>query len=94
MTSPKVSFCVGGQVFSIRQELLNSGPNTRLSSLATNDDNPVEIDRPRDCFGGILNWYVTGELHIPANVCPGEFKKELEYWKVDAHYLSECCYFR
>ena len=94
MTSPKACFCVGGQIFTIRQELLNSGPKTRLSTLSAKNDNPVVIERPRECFGAILNWYVMGELHIPPNVCPGEFKKEMEYWEVDVNYLSDCCYFR
>ena len=88
------SFSVGGQTFSISRELLDSGPNTRLSTIATKGNELVELDRPRDSFGAILNLYITGELHIPPNVCPGEFKKEMEYWKIDVQSLSDCCFFR
>ena len=90
----RVRFDVGGQAFSISKDLLDSGPRSRLSTFSTKSEEPAEIDRPRDSFGAILNWYITGQLHIPPNVCPGEFKTEMEYWNIDVQCLSDCCYYK
>ena len=90
----RLNFIVGGQSFSISKDILDSGPRTHLTMLGTKCGEPEMIDRPRDCFTAILNWYNTGQLHIPPNVCPGEFKTELEYWNIDEQSLAECCYYK
>ncbi|KAK6041165.1 hypothetical protein COOONC_21330 [Cooperia oncophora] len=33
----------------------------------------------------ILNYYRTGKLHYPTNVCGPLFEEELEFWGLDAN---------
>ena len=54
----------------------------------------IFFDRPFAPFEAILEYYQTGELHIPSNLCPKSFLKELEFWKIDAECMQHCCRFR
>ena len=36
-------------------------------------------------FGQILNYYRTGKLHYPTDVCGPLFEEELEYWGLDTN---------
>ncbi|XP_059164000.1 potassium voltage-gated channel subfamily A member 1-like [Physella acuta] len=49
------------------------------------------IERHAQSFGAILDFYQTGELHLPTDVCPSIFKRELEAWEVDWTQMSTCC---
>lgn len=95
----RVNLNVSGTKFEIDPRCLEKEPFQKLPRLvfdARKDGNEQElsIDRPSDSFAAILTYYQTGELHIPTGVCPGAFRKELEYWEIGADNLSECCIFR
>ena len=36
-------------------------------------------------FAQILNYYRTGKLHYPTDVCGPLFEEELEYWGLDTN---------
>jgi len=36
-------------------------------------------------FGQILNYYRTGKLHYPTDVCGPVFEEELEFWGLDSN---------
>uniref|UniRef100_A0A0R3RHF8 Ion_trans domain-containing protein n=1 Tax=Elaeophora elaphi TaxID=1147741 RepID=A0A0R3RHF8_9BILA len=40
----------------------------------------------------ILNYYRTGKLHYPTNVCGPLFEDELEFWGLDANQVEPCCW--
>lgn len=75
-------------------------PATRLSrlteALANYDPMMGEyfFDRHPGVFGQILNYYRTGKLHYPTDVCGPLFEEELEFWGLDANQVSEtwACY--
>ena len=95
----RINLNVSGTKFEIDPRCLEKEPFQRLPRMvfdARKDGNEQElsIDRPSDSFAAILTYYQTGELHIPTGVCPGAFRKELEYWEIGADSLSECCIFR
>ena len=58
------------------------------------------IRKPADCdssrhpvvFGQILNYYRTGKLHYPTDVCGPLFEEELEYWGLDSNQVEPCCW--
>ncbi|XP_067658119.1 voltage-gated potassium channel KCNC1-like [Haliotis asinina] len=50
------------------------------------------IERNAGCFEAILEYAQHGILHLPVNVCPNTFQRELEFWKVDARVMAPCCY--
>ena len=46
------------------------------------------ISRHPGVFGQILNYYRTGKLHYPTDVCGPLFEEELEYWGLDSNQVS------
>ena len=40
-------------------------------------------------FAQILNYYRTGKLHYPTDVCGPLFEEELEYWGLDSNQVRE-----
>ena len=43
-------------------------------------------------FSQILNYYRTGKLHYPTDVCGPLFEEELEYWGLDSNQVEPCCW--
>ena len=43
-------------------------------------------------FAEILNYYRTGKLHYPSNVCGPLFEEELEFWGLDSNQVEPCCW--
>ena len=85
---------VGGFRFETYRTTLKKIPATRLSrlteALANYDPvlNEYFFDRHPGVFAQILNYYRTGKLHHPTNVCGPLFEEELEFWGLDANQVS------
>ena len=45
----------------------------------------ILIFRHPGVFAQILNYYRTGKLHYPTDVCGPLFEEELEYWGLDSN---------
>ena len=39
-----------------------------------------------------MNYYRTGKLHYPTDVCGPLFEEELEYWGLDSNQVEPCCW--
>ena len=50
------------------------------------------FDRHPGVFAQILNYYRTGKLHYPTDVCGPLFEEELEFWGLDANQVEPCCW--
>lgn len=89
--SNRVTLNVGGIRFETYKSTLRKIPATRLSrlteALANYDPllNEYFFDRHPGVFAQILNYYRTGKLHYPTNVCGPLFEEELEFWGLDAN---------
>ena len=73
-----VTFIVSGYWFEISCKCLEGEPSQRLPLMvkeAKKYGKPLmfNIDRPAERFAAIVAYYQTGELHIPAGVCPAAF---------------------
>ena len=83
---------------SLDKATLKKIPATRLSRLTealSNYDsvlNEFYFDRHPGVFAQILNYYRTGKLHYPTDVCGPLFETELEYWGLDANQVEPCCW--
>lgn len=90
----RVVLNVGGIRFETYKQTLKKIPATRLSrlteALANYDPllNEFFFDRHPGVFAQILNYYRTGKLHYPTNVCGPLFEDELEYWGLDPNQVS------
>lgn len=89
---------VGGIRYETYKATLKKIPATRLSrlteALANYDPvlNEYFFDRHPGVFAQILNYYRTGKLHYPTDVCGPLFEEELEFWGLDSNQVEPCCW--
>lgn len=95
---------VGGHKHETHMSTLRNFPDTRLSwmvespltkaSNSSDDGKPVEyfFDRHPGVFVHVLNYYRTGKLHCPADVCGPLFEEELNFWGIDELQMEPCCW--
>lgn len=94
----RVILNVGGIRHETYKATLKKIPATRLSRLTeavSNYDgvlNEYFFDRHPSVFAQILNYYRTGKLHYPTDVCGPLFEEELEFWGLDANQVEPCCW--
>jgi potassium voltage-gated channel Shaw-related subfamily C protein 1 len=97
-TEYRVILNVGGVRHETYKHTLKKIPATRLSRLTTNLANydPVLneyfFDRHPGVFALVLNYYRTGTLHYPLDVCGPLFEEELKYWGLDPNEVEPCCW--
>ncbi len=91
---------VGGIRHEVCRATLHRVPGSKLASLETlvnhfrRKSNEYYFDRHPGVFSAILNFYRTGELHLPNDVCNFLLKNELEYWEIDETLIEDCCWMR
>ena len=97
-------FNIGGKRYETFLSTLRAIPGTRLSWIADNYHllrhsplhNPVKdeyfFDRNPTCFEAIVNYFRTGQLHYPNNVCGHVFESELKFWGVEEEQMQTCCW--
>ena len=94
----KVVINVGGQRFTTFQFTLKRVPNSRLAELDTSDPSydaqcqEYFFDRSPKLFEPIMDFYRTGELHMPHCLCGPAMKKELDYWGIEDSSFATCCW--
>ncbi|XP_056604930.1 potassium voltage-gated channel subfamily C member 2 isoform X2 [Triplophysa dalaica] len=55
-------------------------------------NNEYFFDRHPGVFAYVLNYYRTGKLHCPADVCGPLFEEELSFWGIDETDVEPCCW--
>ncbi|XP_031836395.1 potassium voltage-gated channel protein Shaw [Nomia melanderi] len=94
----RVILNVGGVRHETYKSTLKKIPATRLSrlteALANYDPilNEYFYDRHPGVFAQVLNYYRTGKLHYPTDVCGPLFEEELEFWGLDSNQVEPCCW--
>ncbi|XP_035273884.1 potassium voltage-gated channel subfamily C member 1a isoform X3 [Anguilla anguilla] len=93
---------VGGTRHQTYRSTLRTLPGTRLAWLAEPDahghfdyDPKIDeffFDRHPGVFAHILNYYRTGKLHCPADVCGPLYEEELAFWGIDETDVEPCCW--
>ncbi|XP_051525141.1 potassium voltage-gated channel subfamily C member 4-like [Myxocyprinus asiaticus] len=100
--SDKIIINVGGTRHETYRSTLMTLPGTRLAWLADTDNpdadagktstNEFFFDRHPGIFAYVLNYYRTGKLHCPADVCGPLFEEELAFWGIDETDVEPCCW--
>ena len=100
----RLIFNIGGQRHDTFVNTLKAVPGTRLSWIADNYlllqhspaydpvHNEFFFDRNPTCFAAIVNYFRTGQLHYPTNVCGPVFQCELKFWGIDEAQMESCCW--
>lgn len=100
--SGKITINVGGTRHETYKSTLRTLPGTRLAWLADPDtssqldcdsqQNEFFFDRHPGIFSYVLNYYRTGKLHCPADICGPLFEEELAFWGIDETDVEPCCW--
>ncbi len=100
--SEKIVINCGGVRHETYRSTLKTLPGTRLSWLTEPDafnnfdydpkSDEFFFDRHPSVFSFILNYYRTGKLHCPNDVCGPLFEEELAFWGVDETDVEACCW--
>ena len=98
----KIVINVGGQRHLTYRSTLRNIPDTRLSWLADGsaihsadydrETGEFYFDRHPTVFSHILNYYRTGKLHVPYDVCGPLYEEELQFWGIDDSQVESCCW--
>ncbi|XP_067855549.1 voltage-gated potassium channel KCNC2-like isoform X2 [Heptranchias perlo] len=93
---------IGGTRHETYRNTLKTLPGTRLALLAESDGQSIPdcgpkvnqyfFDRHPGVFAYVLNYYRTGKLHCPADVCGPLFEEELAFWGIDETDVEPCCW--
>uniref|UniRef100_UPI00398E3E37 voltage-gated potassium channel KCNC4 isoform X2 n=1 Tax=Pristiophorus japonicus TaxID=55135 RepID=UPI00398E3E37 len=92
--SERITINVGGTRHETYRSTLQTLPGTRLAWLAdpAAKSNQFFFDRHPGIFAYVLNYYRTGKLHCPADVCGPLFEEELAFWGLDETDVEPCCW--
>uniref|UniRef100_A0A3P8UVC8 Potassium voltage-gated channel subfamily C member 4 n=1 Tax=Cynoglossus semilaevis TaxID=244447 RepID=A0A3P8UVC8_CYNSE len=85
--SDKIIINVGGTRHETYKSTLRTLPGTRLPPVTE-----FFFDRHPGIFAYVLNYYRTGKLHCPADVCGPLFEEELAFWGIDETDVEPCCW--
>ncbi|XP_060629249.2 voltage-gated potassium channel KCNC4 [Anolis sagrei] len=99
----KITINVGGTRHETYKSTLRTLPGTRLAWLADPEASELTegtqgqaheffFDRHPGIFAYVLNYYRTGKLHCPADICGPLFEEELTYWGIDETDVEPCCW--
>ncbi|XP_047123161.1 potassium voltage-gated channel subfamily C member 3 isoform X1 [Hydra vulgaris] len=97
----RVIINVGGTKHECYISTILNFPDTRLSWIAEaalnnensgSERNEFFFDRHPGCFQNILNYFRTGKLHCPNDVCGPLFEEELIFWGLDERMMEPCCW--
>ncbi|XP_012724526.1 potassium voltage-gated channel subfamily F member 1 [Fundulus heteroclitus] len=55
------------------------------------DTGEFYFDRDPEAFKCVVELYYYGEIHMKRGICPICFMKEMDFWKIGADFLDECC---
>ena len=101
VTKDRVIINVGGYRHETYLSTLRVVPDSRLAWIAENaskqadydpENNEYFFDRHPGVFVNIINYYRTGKLHCPSDVCGPLFEEELAFWGIDELQMEPCCW--
>ena len=93
----KLTLNVSGRHYEAWLQTIERFPDTLLGSEEREyfrDANTGEyfFDRDPDLFRYILNYYRTGRIHMPRDVCFTAFVDELAFFGIRTDVIADCCH--
>ncbi|CAG5118146.1 unnamed protein product [Candidula unifasciata] len=94
----RVLLNVGGVRHETHVSTLKNVPGSRLARLAdlhrisNRGKHEYFFDRHPAVFNSVIDFYRTGELHVPLEVCGAVVKRELDFWQIEELQIKACCW--
>ena len=92
---------IRGKHFDVYRSTLNRAPDTKLYRILNNQlAHPMgaaeklhvrRFNRNPHVFDCVLDYYSSGELHLPEGICGRVIKQDLEFWELGFHLVLPCC---
>ncbi|XP_066524035.1 potassium voltage-gated channel subfamily C member 2 [Hoplias malabaricus] len=76
----------------LQVQLQHQHVRSRSNDEFSRAHNEFFFDRHPGVFAYVLNYYRTGKLHCPADVCGPLFEEELSFWGIDETDVEPCCW--
>lgn len=92
--SEKIVLNVGGVKHETLRTTLMSLPGSRLAKLVDTEKPPSELffDRHPQVFAHVLQYYRSGKLHCPSNLCGLLLEEEFTFWGISSADVEPCCW--
>ncbi|XP_053364145.1 potassium voltage-gated channel subfamily C member 2 [Clarias gariepinus] len=87
---PSAALCGSGSGSDAESALLDHHHHHQNQQVCIG--NEYFFDRHPGVFAYVLNYYRTGKLHCPADVCGPLFEEELAFWGIDETDVEPCCW--
>ncbi|XP_073686993.1 voltage-gated potassium channel KCNC1 [Garra rufa] len=93
-SSEKIVINVSGVKHETHKSTLMTLPGSRLAKLVDTDKPPSELffDRNPEVFAHVLQYYRSGKLHCPTNLCGLLLEEEFAFWGVSGTDVEPCCW--
>ncbi|XP_043082253.1 potassium voltage-gated channel subfamily C member 1 [Puntigrus tetrazona] len=93
-SSVKIVINVGGVKHETHASTLMTLPGSRLAKLVDTEKHSSELffDRNPEVFAHVLQYYRSGKLHCPTNLCGLLLEEEFAFWAVSGTDVEPCCW--
>ncbi|KAK7118700.1 hypothetical protein R3I94_022258 [Phoxinus phoxinus] len=90
----KIVINVGGVKHETHKSTLMTLPGSRLAQLVDTEKPPSELffDRHPEVFSHVLQFYRSGKLHYPTNLCGVLLEEEFDFWGISGTDVEPCCW--
>lgn len=91
------SYCVRKELYTdertLMHDIVESTHEQRLALVDGCDPDTGEyyMERNSRVADHIVDFFVTGSLHRPQNMCVEKFKEELAFWRISQDHMASCC---
>lgn len=93
-SSDKIVINVGGVKHETHKSTLMTLPGSRLAQLVDTEKRHSELffDRHPEVFSHVLQYYRSGKLHYPTNLCSVMLEEEFDFWGISSTDMEPCCW--
>ncbi len=98
----RIKINVGGEVHETHAATLLNIPDSPLAWIMNDnykkaldhdaENGEIFFDRHPGIFEQVLDYFQTGKLHSPRNVCGPMFQEELRFWGIEEQQMECCCW--
>ncbi|VDN60785.1 unnamed protein product [Dracunculus medinensis] len=63
----------------------------KVADAYISNEDSYFFQRSASAFDAVFQYYATGVIHRPPEICPAAFLAELEFWRISYKYVGSCC---